>query len=516
MVATAHPLATEAGLGTLRSGGNAFDAAVTIAAMLNVVEPMMSGIGGYGTILVYDATHREAHYLDAGGKIPQTVDSDVYRSPAPGYLDNRRNAKAVSTPGAVNAWQALSTRFGSLPWAGLLAPAIAVAEEGFTIGEHLAQAIKEAFPEFPAAARPIYGKHDEPLSAGEMLIQRDLARSLRQLSDQGAAAIYGGSLGRAITDAVGDADGFLTQADLINDAAEWWPPISALYRGHEVLTPSAPAGAFPMLVRLGMMGLVNVTKLGHNTFEYLHHFAEVTKRAYWARLAYSGDPEVTPPPYAMLLNADFWERQAAVIDPERAWTFDFDGIANASSDNTTHFVVADGRGNIVSATVTLGNLFGSRILAEDTGIWLNNSLSYCTFEPKGNPMDAHPGRRKLSSDSPALVLREGRPWIAIGTPGGHTITQTVAQMIMNVVDFGMDIQGAIAAPRVAFVEPATLVVEEKIPPAVREELTTVGHEVEIRDIGNAHGLTIEYGTDGKPVRFAGGTDPRGAGSARGI
>ena len=514
MVSTAHPIATRAGLATLEGGGNAFDAAVTIAATLNVVEPMMSGMGGYGTILVFDAELGEAHYLDASGKIPMAVDADAYRSPTPGYEENRRNAKAVSTPGAANAWEAMSRRFGTLPWSELLQPAIEVAEEGFSLDARTAGFIDRAFPEFPEHARAFYGRDGVPLGAGDRLIQKDLATSLRQVAREGAQAIYGGSLGQAIDTAMRDTGGFLAEQDLLDDRAEWWQPIRIHYRGVEVVTPSAPAGAFPMLVRLGMMSLVEPEQLGHNSLDYLHHFAEVTKHAYWTRLAYSGDPDVQPPPYATLLSESYWRAESAKIDPQAAKAFDPSGIADANL-NTTHFVVADRWGNVVSATVTLGNLFGSRIMPEGTGIWLNNSLAYCTFEPPGNPMDAHPGRRKLSSDAPSFVLRDGKPWIALGTPGGHTITQTVAQMIMNSVDFGMNIQDAIAAPRIAFNVPNHLDVEESVPQEIRDQLIARGHEVRLRTLGNAHGLTLEYGEDGSPIRFTGGSDPRGIGLAEG-
>lgn len=524
MVSAAHPIATEAGLSILRQGGNAFDAAVAIASTLNVVEPMMSGMGGYGTILVYDVEKREAHYLDASGKIPIGVDSDAYRSPTPGYEENRRNAKAVSTPGAANAWEAMSKRFGTLPWEQLLKPAIQAAEEGFRLDDRAARFIDLAFDEFPDHARAFYGEEGVPLAAGDLLVQKDLAASLRQLASEGARAIYGGSLGRAIDAAMKDAGGFLAFQDLLDDRAEWWRPISISYRGHQVVTPSAPAGAFPMLVRLGMMSLEDNRQLGHNSLAYLHRFAEVTKHAYWTRLAHSGDPDVKPPPYDTLLSESYWRAQNANIDPDTATPFDASDIADAQNSNssssplrghTTHFVVADRWGNVVSATVTLGNLFGSRIMPEGTGIWLNNSLAYCTFEPKGNPMDAHPGRRKLSSDSPSFVLRDGRPWVALGTPGGHTITQTVAQMIMNVVDFDMNIRDAIAAPRIAFNVPQHLNVEETVPQGIRDQLAAHGHQIRVRYLGNAHGLTVEYGEDGKPVRFTGASDPRGRGLARG-
>ena len=177
-------------------------------------------------------------------------------------------------------------------------------------------------------------------------------------------------------------------------------------------------------------------------------------------------------------------------------------------------MVADRWGNVVSATQTLGNTFGSKIMPVGTGIWLNNSLAYSTFDPKGNPMDAHAGRRKLSGDCPTLVMRAGKPWVALGTPGGHSIGQTVPQIVMNIIDFKMNIQQAIAAGRISFVEPDVLAVEESIPTTVRDELSARGHNIRVvRALGNAHGLTIEYGKNGKPRIFSGGADPRGEGKA---
>ncbi|MDH4107977.1 MAG: gamma-glutamyltransferase [Gammaproteobacteria bacterium] len=515
VVASAHPVATEAGLSVLRSGGNAFDAAVAVAATLNVVEPMMSGMGGYGTIMVYAAADGAPLYLDASGKIPAGVDPDAYRAPTPNYKENRVGAKAVSTPGATHAWEAMHTRYGTRPWAELLQPAIRAAEDGFVLDERIAGFIADAYGEFPDHARSIFGRDGVPLPAGERLVQRELANTLRILAKQGPAAIYGGELGKAIDDAMQSAGGFLAMADLEAHVAEWWTPLHLEYRGHDVYTPSAPAGAFPMLERLGMMDLAASRGMGHNSLAYLHTFAEITKMAYWDRLAYSGDPDVQPPPYERLLSRDYWQQRVDSIDPQRARDFDYSGIVSANSANTTHFVVADKWGNVVSAQVTLGGLFGAKIMPAGTGFWLNNSLRYCTFEPAGNPMDAHPGRRKLSSDAPAIIFRDGRPVIAIGTPGGHTITQAIAQMIMNMLDHGMSVNDAIAAPRIAFLEPNTLIVEEAIPQAIRDRLAAMGHQLQVGTIGNANGLAIEYGEDGSP-RFTGATDPRGAGLASGL
>jgi gamma-glutamyltranspeptidase/glutathione hydrolase len=317
-----------------------------------------------------------------------------------------------------------------------------------------------------------------------------------------------------------ESGSFLRLSDLAENEAEWWNPIEIDYRGHRIMVPPPPANSFPALVRLGMMSRLNVQGMGHNSTEYLHAFAEVTKHAFWTRLKYAGDPEIAPPPLDLLLSPAYWEEQVQAIDPEQAKPFQPPEIAGDSGGldgHTTHFVVADAEGNVVSATQTLGNAFGSRIMAEGTGIWLNNSLAYCTFEPPGNPMDAHPGRRKLSGDVPLFVLDElGRPVVALGTPGGHTIGQTVPQMVMNLLDFGMDIQAAISAPRISFVEPNALAVEEGIPESVTTALEGMGHALRTRSaLGNAHGLTIRWGPGGMPEAFTGGSDPRGAGLAKG-
>src|SRR5687768_12272148 len=518
MVSTANPIATEAGLSVLAAGGNAFDAAVAIAAALNVVEPMMSGIGGYGTILVYDAKTRRTRFLNSSGRIPAAVNSDAYRAPTPGYLENRRGAKAVSTPGNLHAWEAMSREYGTRPWKTLFTPAIRLADSGFTVSERTAGLISGAYASFPAHAKTIYGSGTTPLAAGQPLVQRDLARSMRLIADSGAAAFYGGSLGRTIDRAMRDAGGFLALADLTSDKAEWWDPISIEYRGQQVLTASPPANSFDALARLGIMERFDGKALGHNSVEYLHRFAEATKIGFWMRLRFAGDPEIAPPPIERLFSKAYLDSLAASIEPDRARPFVPPGVTVNTGDNTTHFVVADRFGNVVSATQTIGNVFGARIMVEGTGIWLNNSLAYSTFEPKGNPMDAFGGRRKLSGDVPTIVMRGGRPWIAIGTPGGHTIGQTVPQMVMNVIDFDMDIQRAIAAPRVSFFEPDSLLIERGVPEVTRAQLAAKGHKIRVTtrpSIGDGHGLTIEYDRNGRPIRFTGGTDPRGEGLAKG-
>jgi len=516
MVSTAHPLATQVGLEILEAGGNAFDATVAVSATLNVVEPMMSGMGGFGVILLYDAEKSTSRCLDASGRFPAATDADVFRTPTVNYLQNRKGAKAVSTPGNANAWETLAKTHGKLPWPRLLAPAIKLADEGFIISAHTAKHIQSEFSAFPEHARRIYGKDGKPLQAGDRLVQKDLAGSLRLLSAQGAKAIHGGELGEAIDKVMRETGGFLRLDDLKGNRAEWWDPVSIDYRGCKVIASPLPNNAWNGLYRLGVMSRFDVAKLGHNSTAYLHTFAEATKLAYAARLQYAGDRDHNSPPLDRLLSENHWALEAGKIDSNKALPFGSPSHPPKEEEEyTTHFVVADSHGNVVTSTQTLGELFGSKVMVPGTGIWLNNSMQYCTFEPKGNPMDAVAGGRKLAGFCPMLVMREGKPWIAIGSPGGHTIVQTVPQIVMNIIDFRMDVQKAIAAPRLSFIEPNIIAVDDGVPESVRKELTKLGHTVQVRRLGNAHGMTVEYDKMGRPISFTGGADPRGEGAAIG-
>ncbi len=527
MVSSAHPLATQAGLEVLAEGGTAFDAAVAVAAALNVVEPFMSSIGGYGTVIIYNAEKGEARSLDAGSRQPATLDPEAFHPPTSNYLLNRRGAKAVATPGSVDAWETLWEDYGTLQWRRLFDSAIELAEGGFVLDKIAAEWIGSEFFAFPGHARSFYGSNGVPLRAGERLVQKDLARSLTLIAEQGAEAVHGGELGQAIDTAMRETGGFLTIDDLRNNRARWQDTISVDHRGYEVVTASPPITSWGALLRLGIMNQFDWEVPDHNSARYLHTFAEVTKRAYWARLRYSADPEEQPTPLDLLLSEEYWAEQAARINPSRATPYappaTFNTLAGSSDrqEHTTHFVVADKEGNIVSATQTIGNVFGSRIMPQGTGIWLNDSIAYSTFEPKGNPLDAFPGRQRLIGVAPVLIMSDGRPWVAIGTPGGYNILQTTPQMLMNLIDFDMDIQQAIAAPRISFIEPDVLAVESSVPGPVRSELAAKGHNVRVESVraqsglGNAYGLTVEYDSGGKPVRFTGGADPRGEGVAVG-
>jgi gamma-glutamyltranspeptidase/glutathione hydrolase len=510
-VASAHPLATKAGLEVLENGGNAFDAAIAVASTLNVVEPMMSGLGGYGTILIYDATSKQIKYLNPSGRFPLKTNSAMMREPTPGYMANRVGPKSISTPGNLNAWEDMHKKYGKISWDRLFERAIRYADNGFSITPGTARWIDIAFDDFSEYSKSFYGKNGQPLKTGDKLVQSDLAKTYRLIANEGAKPFYQGIIAKAIDKQMHEAGSFLSIEDLRNNSAEWWEPIKLNYRGYDVYTAGLPANSFPAFVNLGLMQQFQKGQLAHNSAEYLHLFAEMTKESYKARLAYSFDPEVKTAPLDSILAEDFLKSMAKSINRDKASVFE--PPFSPESKNTTHFVVVDKWGNIVSATQTLGNLFGSRIMVEGTGIWLNNSMAYSTFEPKGNPMDAFPGRHKLSGDCPVIIVKDGQPWAALGSPGGHTITQNVPQIIFNLIDFEMSMQEAIDAPKIAFIEPNSIRADRDMSQAVINSLIEKGHHIIQGGIGNANGIKIIYNNNGTIANFDVGIDKRGEGKA---
>lgn len=508
-VASAHPLATEAGLAILEKGGTAFDAAIAVASTLNVVEPMMSGMGGYGTIMTYDVKTNSTKFLNASGKFPVNTNTDLMRAPTKDFMQNRVGPKSISTPGNLNAWADMHEKFGTMSWEALFNSAIDHAENGFQIGGATASQIGRAFETFSPYSQSFYGKDGKSLQEGDRLVQSDLAKTFKRISKEGVKPFYFGDLAQAIDAEMKKAGSFLSLEDLEKNKAEWWEPYKFNYRGYDVYTASLPANSFPALVNLGIMQELTEQGLEHNSPEYLHLFAEMTKESYKARLAYSFDPDVQDAPIDSILSKSVLRSMAASIDRNKA--SEFVPPFSAESKNTTHFTIIDRWGNIVSATQTLGNLFGSRVMVEGMGVWLNNSMAYASYEPKGNPMDAFPGRHKLSGDCPIIIMKDGAPWAALGTPGGHTITQNVPQIIFNLIDFDMSMQEAIDAPKLAFGEPNRIFVDPSMADETVAMLKAKGHNVFKRTIGNATGIKIIRDGNGKTTAFDTGIDKRGKG-----
>jgi len=488
-IASAHPLATQAGRRILARGGNAFDAAIAVASALNVVEPMMSGLGGYGTILVYDANKKQIRYLNSSGRFPLKCNSDLMREPIKDYLGNRTGPKAISTPGNLNAWRELHKTYGKMPWPALFASAITYAEKGFKVTPHCAKWIDASFDSFSDYSKSFYGTAGLPLKEGALLVQQDLSRTYRLIAEKGPDPFYHGEIANRIHKQMENIGSFLSIEDLRRNVAEWWDSVSIHYRGYEIYTAGMPSNAYPGLYLLGLMQQFDLTSLGHNSKGYLHLLAEAAKESCKVRLTHPGEVEAKDFIINNILTHENFRSVAAALDLARA--SDFSLPFEHEHENTTHFVVVDDWGNIVSATQTLGNMFGSRVMVEGTGIWLNNSMAYSNFEPKGNPMDVVPGRYKVSGDCPVIIMKDGTPWAALGTPGGHTITQNVPQIILNLIDFKMNMQQAIGAAKIAFLEETrSLRIEEGIPKAVMDSLREMGHVIVDGMIGNAMGVRM--------------------------
>ena len=514
-VASGHPLATKAGIEVLEKGGNAFDAAIAVASTLNVVEPAMSGIGGYGSTLIYDAQRKEVRYLNSSGKFPLKTNSELMRAPTIDYLKNRKGPKSISTPGNLNAWKEMHAKYGKMPWSSLFEHAISHAKFGFPVSPFIAKLIAASFDEFSDYSKSFYGKDGHPLQEGNILIQKDLAKTYELIASQGVEPFYRGEIALLIDRQLNELESFLSIEDLRADIAEWWDPIKLNYKGYDIYTIGTPGNGFSALFILGVMEQFPLQKLKHNSQEYLHLLVEVLKESCKVRLTHSGSPEEKNDIVNSILTTGNFSSIANSIDANAASHFDIH--SSKEGINTTHFVVVDKWGNIVTSTQTLGFGFGSKVMIEGTGIWMNNSMAFSTFEPKGNPMDVFPGRYKLSSNSPVIIMKNDSPWVAVGTPGGHTIPQNVAQIIINLIDFNMNMQEAIDAPKLAFFEESNVVCTESgVPKSVISSLNEMGHTLDNDNIasyvglsgkiGNAMGVKIFYNTDN--ISFDVGIDRR--------
>lgn len=421
-------------------------------------------------------------------------------------MKNRVGPKSISTPGNLNAWVDMHKKYGKLPWKELFTAAIQHAEKGFEVDSFTEKMIKIAFKDFSAYSKKFYAKNNQPLKKGDTLVQTDLAKTFSLIAEKGAAPFYQGEIARAIDKQMKKAGSFLALEDLQKNEAEWWEPLKFNYRGFNVYTAALPANSFPAFVNLGLMQQFSSGELVNNPEKYYHLFAEATKESYKARLKYSFDPDIQKAPIDSILSPEVLKAMAVTFNPNKAT--DYVPPFSKESTNTTHFVVIDQWGNIVSATQTLGNVFGSRVMVEGTGVWLNNSMAYATYEPKGNPMDAFAGRHKLSGDCPIIILKDGLPWAALGSPGGHTITQNVPQIVMQLIDFKQSMQGAIDAPKISFVEPNYIRADHHLPQRVMESLKAKGHNLKRGNIGNAHGIKIIRDSNGKITAYQTGIDQR--------
>ena len=484
MVVTNHPLASAAGVEMLAGGGNAVDAAMAALFALTVVEPMMVGIFGAGHAQIHLAGRLHTA-IDGYTTAPAAARPDIYRPVSDSWPDDmeavdRENSvgvKSVGVPGNLAAWCQMLARFGTVDLATVMAPAIRHAEQGFRVTGYLAECLMEASPDlarFPASAR-VFLPNGTPLRQGDRLVQADYAATLRAIAAEGPSLLYGGALGRRVAEYMARAGGLITLDDLVKYRTVERVPVRGTYRGFEIVGCPPPTGGGIHLIQiLNVLEGYDVAGLGFGTVDGIHLLAEAFKIAFADRAAATADPAFVDVPVARLIAKDYAAARRADIDMGKAGTFGA-GVAPGGSAHTTHITVADGDGNVVAATQTINSLFGSRAMVPDTGMLLNNTMAI--FDPHpGHAMSVQPGKRMTSSMAPTIVLRDGRPALALGLPGGARIFTSVLQALVNVIDHGMSLQEAVEAPRM-WTQGQELEVETAVGDDVRAGLAARGHRV---------------------------------------
>jgi gamma-glutamyltranspeptidase/glutathione hydrolase len=524
VIATSQPLASAAGLRVLQNGGNAVDAAVTAAAVLAVVEPTMNGLGGDLFAIVYDAKTKTLKGLNASGRSPAAATPAEYRRRKLEAIPYRGEL-SVSVPGVVDGWHELLARHGTIPLAKALEPAISYAREGFAISEIISYQWRDAAPvlaQDPLAAS-VYLPGGKPPAAGDVFRNPPLAATLAQLAAGGRDAFYRGPIGQAIAADMKRRNGLLTAADLAAHTSDWVEPISTTYRGHQVFELPPNTQGVTALQMLNLLEGYDVTSLGHNSAAYLHLLVEAKRLAFADRDAWLADPaSVDKAVLARLLSKDYAAERRPEIDPAVAAAeyrpMSRPGVKTPrgaeppqARGDTIYMTVADGDGNVVSLIQSIFENFGSGIVAGDTGIVLHNRGNLFSMDP-AHPGVLAPGKRPFHTLVPAMVLKDGRPWLSFGVMGGDMQPQGHVQVLLNLIDFGMNIQEAGEAPRFRH-SAAGLALETAISPEARFGLSLRGHKIitTVNAFGGFQGILFDqaHGV------MMGGSDPRKDGLAIG-
>lgn len=521
MVASREATATRIGVEVLAAGGNAADAAAAVAFALAVTLPQAGNLGGGGFALIHRAEDRSTHALDFREKAPAAAHRDVFLGPD-GAVDSHRSRyshHAVGVPGSVAGYLDLLDRFGTWPRQKVMAPAIRLAEEGVRVTPVLHRNIAsrlERLSPWPATLAVIARPDGSALRPGDIMRQPDLAASLRQIADQGAGAFYEGGIADLIVAEMARHGGPITAADLAAYSTVWRDPVRGSYRSVDIASMPPPSSGGAHLVQiLNILEGWDLKTLGHNTAASLHRMAEAMRRAYADRALHLGDPDFWDVPLDWLTSKAYAAEIRTAIDPDRATPSGSvsAGTPKAEGANTTHLSVMDRYGNAVSMTTTLNFGFGSGIVAEGTGIFLNNEMDDFSAKPGapnaygligGEANAVAPGKRPLSSMTPTLLLSNGRAVAAIGSPDGSRIITAVLQVILNLVDHGMNLAEATAAPRIHHQWlPDRIWAEEGVSEDTLTLLRALGHEAER---GRAFGAVQSALAAGDG--FRGFSDPR--------
>ncbi|VTU39069.1 Gamma-glutamyltranspeptidase precursor [Variovorax sp. PBS-H4] len=530
MVVSAQHLATQVGVDVLKRGGNAIDAAVAVGYALAVVYPAAGNLGGGGFMTVQLADGRKT-FLDFREKAPLAATPNM-------YLDKDGNVVkglstlghlAVGVPGTVSGLELARQKYGTLQRAALIAPAIALAERGFALEQGDVDMLATATAEFKKdpATSGVFLNKGEPFAVGQKLVQKDLARTLKAISQKGPDGFYKGPVGAAIVKSSQQGKGIITQADLDQYTTRELAPIECDYRGYRVVSAPPPSsGGVVICEMLNILEGYPLKDLGFRSAEAVHYQIEAMRHAYMDRNSYLGDPDFVKNPLDRLLDKGYAEKIRGVIDPKKAGVSKDlkPGVPPHEGSNTTHYSIVDQWGNAVSVTYTLNDWFGAKVTAAGTGVLLNNEMDDFTSKVgvpnlyglvQGEANAIAPGKRPLSSMSPTIMTKDGKPVLVVGTPGGSRIITVVLHSILNVVDYGMNVQEAVDAPRFhqQWLPDVTNVETFALSPDTRKILTDMGHNLGVPQPAN-HVAAILVGAPslgGKPVgknRFYGANDPR--------
>jgi gamma-glutamyltranspeptidase / glutathione hydrolase len=515
LVASCHPLATLAGVETLKTGGTAADAAVAVNAVLAVTQSNNCGLGGDLFCLYYEAATRRVHFLNGAGRSGSRATLEELQ---------RRGMRGlpvigpptVSVPGGVHAWSMLLERFGARPLDRLLQPAIHYAERGFPITSILSQAIGEFAPGNPDPEwRRVFMPDGRPPASGQMFAQPDLGRTLRDLAVEGPDLFYRGRVAQAIAASLQD-EGFLTSDDLDAHTGEWGEPISTTYRGVTVHETPPPTQGVTALLALNMLEGFPLARRPLHSVEHLHLLLEIVKLAYADRDRWIGDPARARVPVTGMLDKQYAAERRRHFDPRKAQVY----VPGQPEGDTTGFVIADGHGNLISVIQSLFNAFGSGVVPPGTGFCLQNRGRHFTLDP-AHPSGLAPGKRPFHTLMASIATRDERPVLGFATMGGNGQAMFHVQVLTNVFDYGLDVQEAIERPRFlvgAFLpdDPADAIqLESRVPARVFAALRRRGHPVKpapelFYRVGHAHAVAVHDGV------LSGGADPRGDGVALGF
>ena len=475
MVASSQPLASQTGLDVLKRGGNAVDAAIAMAAVLNVTEPNMTGIGGDAFMMIYSSKTKKIEALNASGRAPRKLTREVVISKGNTQMP-LAGMETITVPGAFDGWITVLEKHGTMKLPELIAPAIDLAENGFplmekTVADWLPEVDKLKRNEAASSTYLINGTAPKP---GTVFVQKNLARTFRTLAKGGRDAFYRGEIGRTIVDYVQKHGGYLTMEDLAEHKSTWVEPISTTYKGHTLYEFPPNNQGLTALLLLNILEPIDLKGMQSDPVRYYHTLIEATKIAFADRNRYIADPAFSKVPVTELLSKDYAAGRRALINPDKAIDPPAYGDIKMGSD-TTYFTVVDKDRNAVSFINSLFNSFGSGIVAGDTGIMLHNRGSGFVLEAD-HPNRLEPGKRPFHTLIPAMVFKDGKLLMSYGVMGGDIQAQGHVQVLLNLIDRGLNLQQAIDAPRIRYMNGRNVMMEDGLTAAVIAELIKRGHE----------------------------------------